>query len=279
MKDEVPQSACRVCFVLAEPSHPGNIGSAARAIKTMGFTDLRVVNPKILNYRTDPQAVALATSSVDVLSASRSYATLAEALDDVFYAFALSGYNREFGPPLEDLRTSVRRAEVLLSRSENKNGRVAFVFGCERSGLTNEEIALCQACSAIAANPESPSLNLSQAVQVVAYEMQLSLLAADSHAGELYAWQDRFGHEPLAGISAMEGFFAHWEKAMISCGALDPAEPKNLMEISRRLFCRAGLTQNDVDLLRGICAAIIQPKSERKGRKKGVINDKNLTHA
>lgn len=271
MKD-VSDLSCRVCFVLAEPSHPGNIGSAARAIKTMGFTDLRVVCPKHPEYRVHPDAVALATSSVDVLEKSTSFATLSEALDDVLFAFALSGYNREFGPPMEDLRTSVLRAASLLKDSPGAKTKIAFVFGCERSGLTNEEMALCQACSAIAANPASPSLNLAQAVQITAYEMELALLKVENHTGELYAWQDRFDHEELAGVAALEGFFAHWEKAMMACGALDPKEPKNLMEISRRFFTRAHLTQSDVDMLRGICAAVICPKRERIGRKDALRN-------
>ena len=268
---EVPNCAKRVSFILAEPSHPGNIGSAARAIKTMGFTDLRVVSPKVENFREDPQAVALATSSVDVLAAAKSYKTLAEALSDVTYAVALSGYNREFGPPLEDLRTSVATVAKDLEHGVDAAGKeyhIAFVFGCERSGLTNEEISLCRICAAIAANPESPSLNLAQAVQITAYEMQLALLAAEGNAGKLYGWQDRFAHDPTAPVSAVEGFFSHWEEAMIACGALDPKEPKNLMHISRRLFTRANLTQSDVDMLRGICAAIICPKNERIGRKK-----------
>ena len=233
----------------------------------MGFTDLRVVSPKHPEYREHPDALALATSSADVLKKSTSYETLSEALGDVLFAFALSGYSREFGPPIEDLQTSVCRAASLLENSKSDSGKVAFVFGCERSGLTNEEMALCQICSAIAANPASPSLNLAQAVQITAYEMELALLKAENHARELYAWQDRFEHEMPAGVAALEGFFAHWEKAMTACGALDPNEPKNLMEISRRFFTRARLTQSDVDMLRGICAAVICPKRERIGRK------------
>ncbi|HBN73255.1 MAG TPA: tRNA methyltransferase [Sutterella sp.] len=278
MKD-VSNLSCRVCFILAEPSHPGNIGSAARAVKTMGFTDLRVVSPKCPEYREHPDAVAMATSSVDVLRSSTSYTTLSQALEDVLFAFALSGYNREFGPPIEALQTSTRRAALLLANPQVGSGKIAFVFGCERSGLTNEEMALCQACSAIAANPESPSLNLAQAVQITAYEMHLAILKAENHAGELYAWQDRFDHEPIAGVAALEGFFAHWEKAMIACGALDPKEPKNLMEISRRFFTRPRLTQSDVDMLRGICAAVICPKRERIGQKTHGKKQGEKTHS
>ncbi len=252
--------------MLVDPSHPGNIGSAARAIKTMGFTDLRVVNPRVPGYKEDPEAVALATSSVDVLQAASTHATLIEALEGVGHAYALSGYSREFGPPIEDLRTSVGKAAAWLSLPPGQTGGdIAFVFGTERSGLTNEQMNLCQTCSAIPANPLSPSLNLSQAVQITAYEMQLALLGPKQ--GDLYSWQSRFEEGPAAPVPAIEGFFGHWEKAMVACGALNPAEPKNLMGMSRRLFARAGLRQNEVDMLRGICAAIILSKKQRAGTK------------
>ncbi len=264
----VPNCAKRVCFVLAEPSHPGNIGSAARAIKTMGFTDLRVVSPKEPNYRTHPEAVALATTSVDVLTNSKSFATLREAFSDVTFAIALSGYSREYGPALKDLHSCIKEAYTFLEDAKNTEGRIAFLFGCERSGLTNEELTLCSACAAIAANPESPSLNLAQAVQIVAYEMHMAILQNEKGEGFLYDWQERFAHEAPASIAALEGFLTHWEKAMISCEALDPKEPKNIMAMSRALFERAHLTQSEVDLLRGICAAIICSKTERIGSKK-----------
>lgn len=264
---EIPEASSSVCFVLCSPSHPGNIGSAARAIKTMGFTDLRVVTPKDPNYKEHPEAIAFATSSVDVLENAQTFDCLLDALEGVSEAFALSGYSREFGPPIEDLRTSAARAAAWLSRpKKERGGSVAYVFGCERSGLTNEEMNLCQTCSAIVANPASPSLNLSQAVQLTAYEMQLALLSDRTH--ELYEWQDRFEHEPAASVRAIEGFYEHWQQAMIACGALNPDEPKNLMGISRRLFARSGLTQSEIDMLRGICAAIIRPKRERIGSKK-----------
>ena len=129
-------------------------------------------------------------------------------------------------------------------------------------------MALCQFCSAIAANPDSPSLNLAQAVQITAYEMHTALLADTHHDGELYSWQSRFESDRAAPVPAIEGFFRHWEEAMTACGALDPEEPKNLMGMTRRLFSRSGLTQREVDMLRGICAAIIRSKKDRIGSKK-----------
>ena len=241
---DIPQLASRVRFVLCEPAHPGNIGSAARAIKTMGFRDLRVVAPREPGYRTHEEAVAYATT----------------------FAWALTGYDREFGPPMSPLRPAAERSVAWLDEME---GDIAFVFGTERSGMTNEEVMLCQGCAAIAADPASPSLNLAQAVQITAYEMHMALMAAEGHEGELYDWQSRFEHEQPASVEAVEGFFRHWEEAMTACGVHDPANPKFLMPITRRLFGRSGLTQTEIDLLRGICAAIIRPKRERKGSKTG----------
>ena len=252
--DFLPQRG-RIRFVLVSPSHPGNIGSAARAIKTMGFNRLYVVSPRHPEYRTDLDAIAFSTHAVDVLQNSVCTETLLEALKDVSFACALSGYDREFGPPLADLQTSCEMVKARLE--ENPQEEIAFVFGTERSGLTNEEMMLCQLCTAIPANPECDSLNLAQAVQVTAYQAQQTLRgrALDAHA-------NRFEGEPPASVEAIEGLYEHLEAAMIACGALNPERPK-----LKRILSRSGLSAPDVDMLRGICAAIICPRAERSGRK------------
>ncbi len=240
--DKVPSLAPAFRFVLCDPSHDGNIGMAARAIKTMGFRNLVIVNPRDPDYKTSEEAVAFATSSVDVLQEARTVATLTEALEGVTFAWALTGYDREFGPALEPLRAVSEKSMAWVSQGM---GDVAFVFGTERTGLSNEQVMQCQGCAAIVANPESPSLNLSQAVQLTAYEMQMALLAHEGHANDLYDWQERFHHEPLAGLDAVEGFLKHFEEAMVSCGALDPNKPKTFMPVVRRLFGRTQLTVNE----------------------------------
>jgi tRNA/rRNA methyltransferase len=251
-----------VRFVLVAPSHPGNIGAAARAIKTMGFARLVVVQPKHADYREHPEAVALATGAADVLAASTSVATLTEALTGVRTAYAMTGYDRQFGPALADLRSCAGDAARAAGAGED----IAFVFGTERSGLENEDVERCQACCAIPADPAFSSLNLAQAVQVTAYECQLALRgAADVHDG-----QRRFApDERPAPIEAMEGFYAHLEQALIVVGALDPDEPKRLMQRLRRLFNRARPTQTEIDVLRGVTAAIVESRADRAGRKRG----------
>jgi tRNA/rRNA methyltransferase len=254
--------ADRVRFVLVAPSHPGNIGAAARAIKTMGFGRLVVVQPKHAAYREHPDAVALATGAADVLAASAACANLTEALTGVRTAFAMTGYDRQFGPPLADLRTCAADAASRVAAGED----VAFVFGTERSGLENEDVERCQMCCAIPADPAFSSLNLAQAVQVTAYECQLAVRGdVDVHAG-----QRRFGPEEMpAPVEALEGFHAHLEQALIVVGALDPDEPKRLMQRLRRLFNRARPTQTEIDVLRGVTAAIIESRADRAGRKRG----------
>lgn len=211
LNQTLPPHSSRISFVLVRPSHPGNIGAAARAIKTMGFTDLRVVAPVDPEYRTNPDAVAFSTSSVDVLKHSCDYPSLEAALTDVALPFAMTGYSRRFGPALETMRQSADRAG--LWAEENKGPGIAFVFGCERSGLTNEEVGLCRFATAIPANPLSQSLNLAQAVQIAAYEMHMALLQR-AHAAGLYGWQQRFEQDPAASSAAVEGLMRHWEEAM-----------------------------------------------------------------
>ncbi|WP_289077437.1 RNA methyltransferase [uncultured Parasutterella sp.] len=250
----------RIRFILVSPSHPGNIGAAARAIKTMGFDRLYVVNPRHEDYRENADALAFSTHATDVLKKSVSAPTLLEALDGVSFACALSGYDREYGPPLKDLQSSCEEVRDRLERFED--AEIAFVFGTERSGLTNEEMELCQLCTAIPANPECDSLNLAQAVQVTAYQLQQTL-----RGGALDAHAHRFEDEEPAKVEAIEGLFEHLEKAMISCGALNPQQPKFMMPKLRRILSRSGLSSSDVDMLRGICGAIICPREERAGRK------------
>jgi len=253
----------RVRFVLVAPSHPGNIGSAARAVKTMGFRRLVVVRPRLPDYREQDDAIALATGAADVLAASETCATLAQALVGVETAYAMTGYDRQFGPPMIDVRGAALQAAQALN--QRKGGDVAFVFGTERDGLLNEDVERCQFCCAIPASTEFSSLNLAQAVQIAAYECQLALRGAATIRPE----QSRFADdEPPASVDALEGLYAHLEQAVVAIGYLDPGEPKRLMARLRRFFNRARPTATELDVLRGISAAIIEARSERAGRKK-----------
>jgi tRNA/rRNA methyltransferase len=250
--------------VLVEPTLAANIGAAARAIKTMGFSRLVVVSPRSATYREDADAVALATGAADVLLASHCVARVPEALQGVSFAVAMTGYDREYGPALRDLRDVAGGCAQQLAALGA--GDVAFVFGTERSGLSNADVQRCQVCCAIPANPDFASLNLAQSVQVAAYEAQLALRGTSA----IQPGQRRFDDDdPPAGVEALEKLYAHFEQAAAAVGFHDPAEPKTLMVRLRRLFNRARPTQTEIDLLRGVLAAVIQPRADRVGRKRG----------
>ncbi len=228
----------RVRVVLARPSHPGNIGAAARALKTMGFDDLRLVAPR---HFPDPDATAMAAGAADVLARAQVHATLEGALADCTAAFGFSARGRGLShPPL-----ALREAAPEMARAAAA-GPVALVFGNETSGLTNEELLRCQRHVAIPAKPAYGSLNLAAAVQLGCYEVAV---AADAHAAP----------EGGAGSGAtgddVQGLFAHLEAAALACGYLDAARPGRFMERMRRLLARAGLEREEVKLLRGLLAA------------------------
>ena len=254
-------AADRIRFVLVAPSHPGNIGAAARAIRTMGFARLAVVAPREAGFRGHEEALAFATHAAEVLKAAGEHATLAQALAGVRLSFAMTGYAREFGPPLTDLRTAAARTRVHLEREP---GDVAFVFGGERNGLANEDVERCSACCAIAADAQAASLNLAQAVQLAAYECRLALVG-----GGIEPRLQPFDVAPPASHDRLEGMFVHLEQALVELGYLDPAQPKRLMSRLRRLLARAQPSDAEVDILRGIAAAIVERRAERAGRKGG----------
>jgi tRNA/rRNA methyltransferase len=253
----------RVRFVLVETSHAGNVGSAARALKTMGFARLALVRPQAASWRSDAQALALATHAGDVLARAESHESLESALQGVTLAMAMSGYARQYGPVLKPLREAAAGAAAELRAQPT--AELAFVFGTERSGLSNEDVTRCQVCCAIPSDGRFGSLNLAQAVQVAAYECRLALADRDALAPE----QNPFDAEPAADVVALESMYAHLERALLSVGFLDPAAPGNLMARMRRLFGRARPTPSEIAILRGIFSALEQPKRDRIGSKRG----------
>jgi len=254
-----------VRFVLVEPTHCGNIGASARAIRTMGFGGLSVVAPRDRDYRTSADAVALAAHATGVLQDSRSYPTVVEALEAVSLAFAMTGYARQFGPPHRLLREAAQQAAHWLQQDR---GAVAFVFGTERSGLVNRDVLRCHYSCAIPADPLSSSLNLAQAVQVTAYEMRSAL----SSPGEARALPASPGG---ATVEMIERLFASFEQALTAIGFLDPHQPKHSMARLRSLLSRAGLSPAEVDFLQGLCAAMVEPKRLRAGRKCGELSKRD----
>jgi tRNA/rRNA methyltransferase len=228
-------------FVLLATSHPGNVGAAARAMQVMGFADLVLVAPRDAGIAAHPDALAMASGAVVVLERSRVVATLAEALEGVSFACATAMTPRDFGPP-----TFAPRAH--LPQLAELGGRVAFVFGSERFGMSNEDVYRCHACLSIPTDPAYGSLNLAQAVQVLAYEWRQALGG--------FGVAPRTPERAVAGVERVQATLAHWERALVAIGFLDPAAPKKLMPRLNQLLNRAALSDEEIDILRGIARSI-----------------------
>jgi tRNA/rRNA methyltransferase len=232
---ESEQPLARVRIVLSHPSHPGNIGASARAMKTMGLGELHLVAPRRF---PDAEATALASGADDVLDAARVHATLDDALAGTTLAFALTARRRDLSHPASDVRAAAGEAV-------SSGATVAFVFGTEMSGLSNDEVIRCDRLAHIPARPGFSSLNLAQAVQIVCYELRMALDAAIPVATRY----PRASHEDL------EALYAHLEASVLASGFLDPGNPRRFMERMRRMFGRAALEREEVHLLRGMLAA------------------------
>lgn len=245
----------RIRYVLSAPSHPGNIGSAARAAKTMGFEDLWLVNPKTANMQHMPEAIALASSAGDTLASIQTVDTLDQALAPITLSFAMTARPRDLGPPACDIREAAILAREHLSSIPNS--RVAVVLGCERSGLTNSEVAACHFVCHIPANPLYSSLNIAQALQLAAWEMRYALVDPSERLPSTPILLTDPGRHP-APQAAVVALLNHLEQALIAIAFLDPAQPKKLMARMQHLFNRPHMTQDEVDMLRGVCTAIIK---------------------
>ncbi len=234
----------RIRFVLVRTSHPGNIGSAARAMKNMGLASLVLVAPKRF---PDPEAHALASGADDLLENARVVGSIAEAIGDCIAAYALSARVREWGPEELDVRAAAGSALQAAAA-----GQIAFVFGNEASGLTNEELLACQCHVRIPTDPDWSSINLAQAAQIVAYELRMAATAGALSTAPA---------EPLATVAELEGLYGHLEQASIESGFLDPANPGRLRDRWRRLFARARPEREEINILRGLMRALLKRRN------------------
>jgi tRNA/rRNA methyltransferase len=233
--------------VLCGTAHPGNIGAAARALKTMGLGCLYLVAPERF---PDPQAEWLASGATDVLKTARVCASLDQALAGSAFTVACTSRVRGIAVPMVSAREAAGRV-IDVARGQP----ATLVFGNETFGLTAAEVNCCQLLAAIPANPEYSSLNVAAAVQVFAYELRVAALGAAVPASKA---------PELASHEQVERFYAHLEQAMLEGGFLNPEHPKKLMPRLRRLFGRAQLEKEEVNILRGIIKALSTPK--RKSR-------------
>jgi tRNA (cytidine32/uridine32-2'-O)-methyltransferase len=234
-----PEPAASIRFVLVRTSHPGNIGAAARAIRTMGFTRLVLVAPHEYPH---PETTALAVGATDVLDNIVVVPTLIEAIADCTLALGCTARRRGVALPEFLPREAARRVHAAAGE-----GEIAIVFGNERTGLENDELKLCHAAVHIPSDPEFSSLNLAQAVQVLAYELRLEMLVPNiRHAG------DESKTDPPASAEQMEYFFSHLEQTLEDIDFHKGRSPRTIMQRLRRLFLRTHMDEREVRILRGI---------------------------
>lgn len=236
-------------FVLIQTSHPGNVGAAARAMKVMGFAELVLVAPRFPDVLCQEETVAMASGAADILARARIVGTLEEALDGVTFACATAMTPRDFGPP-------TREPRALFAELAAAQHKLALVFGSERYGMSNEDVYRCHAVLSIPTHPDYGSLNLAQAVQLLAYDWRQALGG--------FAVSARTAEPRLADAQAVQGLLKHLETSLQQIGYLDPAAPKKLMPRLNQLFNRAQLTVEEVHILRGIARAMAaQPRDGR----------------
>ena len=294
-------------FILINPSHAGNVGAAARAMKVMGFDDLVLVAPRWANVLRREETIQRASGALDVLDRSRIVQTLDEALEGMTHLCATAMTPRDFGPPTaaprDHFEKLLHNKELLMHcgqglQAENttkisQNGvakpvatvdgpsglpaacalplpqGIAFLFGSERFGMRNEDVYRCHVCLSIPSNPQFGSLNIAAALQVIAYEWRLALggfAVPDASPSDNLV-------ENLAGVPAVNladaqqvaGMLAHLEQSLTAIGFLDPAAPKKLMPRLNQLFNRAGVTQEEIHILRGVAKAMLALAAREKG--------------
>lgn len=252
-------------IVLVEPTHPGNIGSVARAMKTMGLSSLVLVNPRKFPHY---EASKLAAGAEDILLSARVVGSVNEALVDATLVLGTSVRDREVSWPTENPRSI---AKLIFSHAASfENAKVAILFGRESSGLTNDEMDLCKVQIRIDANQEYSSLNLANAVQIIAYELRMRALLETEKDGE----QDfTAGVDALTGIeqrqqsatqAQLDGHIQHLQSTLEALDFIKTKPPTVLMRKLTRLYNKAGLSVEEIQILRGILSATQQKLDDKQ---------------
>ena len=280
-------------FILIHTSHAGNVGACARAMKVMGFGDLVLVAPRWENVLRRDETIQRASGALDVLNNARIVQSLDEALDGVTHLCATAMTPRDFGPPTRSPRAHFEQLLQVQSNSQTLQkteqyahipyalqpgltGKIGLLFGSERYGMRNQDVYRCHVCLSIPTDPNFGSLNMAAALQVIAYEWRIALggfgpQALDTvqpvgavplDAASALINVKASAHRPVAHVDPpadarqVAGLLAHWEQSLTQIGFLDPAAPKKLLPRLNQLFNRAGVTQDEVDILRGIAKAM-----------------------
>lgn len=242
---------CRI--ILVNTTQPGNVGSAARAMKTMSVKELYLVssNPNII----DEYAIARSCGADDILVNTVIVPTLKQAIDGCHYLLGTSARSRNLS---SEVLTPRAAAKIAINEHTAQGNKVAVIFGQERMGLTNEEISVCHAQILIPTNAEYSSLNIASAVQLICYELNLAAIDCADHHFNLDSINkslNKLDNRVLANAFDMELFYEHLERVMLKTQFLDPKQPKLLMRRLRRLYNRAQLCTQELNIMRGILTA------------------------
>jgi tRNA/rRNA methyltransferase len=261
----ISMSEPRTRFILIEPSHAGNVGAAARAVKVMGFAQLLLVKPRWSNVLARKEAIERASGAIDVLQAARVVATLDEALAGITHLCATVMTPRDFGPPT--LAPRAHLDALLSGAAQDWPQGIAFLFGPERYGMSNADVYRCHAALSIPSNPAFGSLNLAAAVQLIAYDWRQALMARGIGYGAdpstVMPVEPAAPRRRVADAAQIAGLLAHWQRALIHLRFLDPKAPKKLMPRLAQLFNRAQPTVEEIDILRGIAHSMEQSAPHR----------------
>ena len=233
-------------FILIETSHAGNVGASARAMRVMGFDDLVLVKPRWANVLRREETIQRASGALNVLEKARIVDSLDEAIDGMTHLCATAMTPRDFGPPTR----TPREYFAQWPEPAQSVGGMAFLFGSERFGMKNDDVYRCHVALSIPTDPAFGSLNLASAVQVIAYEWRMALGG--------FAVQDALTPAMPADAAQIAGLLSHWQQSLTDIGFLDPQAPKKLLPRLNQLFNRAGLTEEEVHILRGIAKAMAQ---------------------
>lgn len=251
-------------IVLIETSHPGNIGAAARAMMTMGLSDLYLVKPKKF---PSEKAVAMSSGATGILKQAHVVDSVVDAIADCQVVIGTSARSQRYIRwPIMSARECGEYVSEQASE-EGGNNKVAILFGRERTGLTNEELEYCHSLVNIPVNPNFSSLNVAAAVQVISYEIAMG---ADLYSVQLENDDEKPVRrtDELVTADDMEGFYQHLQRMLIKVDYLDPEKPRLLMRRLRKLFGRMHLVRSELNILRGICSACegskFKPRSERE---------------
>ena len=240
---DIEQINANVSVVLVETSHPGNIGAAARAMKNMGLSKLKLVRPEEFPHE---KAIFRAASAADVVESAETYDRLEDAIGDAALVIGTSARGRRIPWPVVDPKQAAQEVLNVVARPQP----VAILFGRESKGLTNEELQQCHLHLHIPTSEVYSSLNLAMAVQVVAYELRLLSHEAVAPTAD---WD-----QPIATQSELDHLFAHLEETLTDVGFHDPSNPRQLLTRLRRLFLRARPDQMEINILRGFLKAVNQ---------------------